>query len=244
MAGTAGAHSRALKRRVAPIAYLPSWLQAWGTFAEVLSGVSPRLAPHLWSFIVRCALTRTRGCSTTCSFALLVSDRHRACRVVPLRRHHPVPASLLRMWGELTPRPGSPGRSPRRPSYARNKATLPKLALMHLASCGILQAASLSFKLSAPANAIPISTGTYGTGMPAVFSSPRLPPDAGLPWATPLTVTHEHTRRVPLHTHAPTMFCVFSCTTTVVCISHTFNTTTSWCNMAHPHSLNTQVSLS
>ena len=51
--GTAGAHSRAQKCRVAPIASLPSWLQAWGTFAEVLSGVSP---PHLWryqSFIVR-----------------------------------------------------------------------------------------------------------------------------------------------------------------------------------------------
>ncbi len=56
MVGTAGAHSRAQKCRVAPIASLPSWLQAWGTFAEVLSGVSPRLAPHLWryqSFIVR-----------------------------------------------------------------------------------------------------------------------------------------------------------------------------------------------
>ncbi len=41
---------------MAPIASLQSWLQAWSTFAEVLSAIFPSCAPHLWryqAFIVR-----------------------------------------------------------------------------------------------------------------------------------------------------------------------------------------------
>ena len=44
------------RRRVAPIASLQSWLQAWSTYAEVLSAAFPKRAPHLWryqAFIVR-----------------------------------------------------------------------------------------------------------------------------------------------------------------------------------------------
>ncbi len=56
VAGGAGVLPRSSKRRVAPIASLQSWLQAWSTFAEVLSAIFPSCAPHLWryqAFIVR-----------------------------------------------------------------------------------------------------------------------------------------------------------------------------------------------
>ncbi len=52
VAGGAGVHSRTQKRRVAPIASLQSWLQAFSTFSEVLS---PSIAKQLWryqSFII------------------------------------------------------------------------------------------------------------------------------------------------------------------------------------------------
>ncbi len=54
--GGAGIHSHTKKHRVAPIASLQSWLQAFSTFSEVLSSASPSIAQQLWryqSFIIR-----------------------------------------------------------------------------------------------------------------------------------------------------------------------------------------------
>ncbi len=55
VAGGAGVHSCTQKCHVAPIASLQSWLQAFSTFAEVLSSASPSIAKQLWryqSFII------------------------------------------------------------------------------------------------------------------------------------------------------------------------------------------------
>ncbi len=146
VAGGAGVSQRN-RRRVAPIASLQLWLQAWSTYAEVLSAAFPKRAPHLWRYQVRSsqrfqvtawlqydllfrrklALDPTASWSTTDSATCLAADTLRpnlACFTCGDSRH---------MAAEC------PSRQSRQSGVLASRATYVRILLTSLGTAGGVQ---------------------------------------------------------------------------------------------------------